>query len=143
MCKICNFVFLQFYNFVNFVAFQLWNLQLTTLHLCNFSSLQLCNLFVDDWFYSNDRYVYINILTLFLSITIFLLTSHLLVVAGDGVDEEHLAHIEGEGEPATEEESDSKIFRIVRWRIKRSPDTVNTVDQTEVQIQTKLDPTTL
>ena len=78
-----------------------------------------------------------------LSRTIFLLTGHLLVVAGDGVDEEHLSHVKREGEPATEEESDGKIFCIVSWRVEHSPDTVDSIEHTEVQIQTKLDPTTL
>ena len=65
------------------------------------------------------------------------------MVAGDGVDEEHLANVQREGEPATQEESDGKIFCILSWRVKHSPDAVDTIDHTEVQIQTKLDPTTL
>ena len=35
------------------------------------------------------------------------------MVAGDGVDEEHLSHVKREGDPATEEESDGEIFYIM------------------------------
>ena len=78
-----------------------------------------------------------------LSITIFLLIGCLLVIAGDGVDEEHLSHVKREGDPATEEESDGEIFCIMSRWVKHSPDTVDSIDLTEVQIQTKLDPPTL
>ena len=78
-----------------------------------------------------------------LAITILLLTGHLLGNAVDGVDEEHLSHVKREGEPPTEEESKSEIFCIMSRRVKHSPDTVDSINHTEVQIQTKLDPTTL
>ena len=56
------------------------------------------------------------------------------MVAGDGVDEEHLSHVKREGDPATEEESDSKIFCISSRRVEHSPHTVDSIDHTEVQI---------
>ena len=91
---------------------------------------------------SYHKYVEIYSLTLSLSITIFLITCLFLVVAGDGVVDKDLGNIEREGDPATDEKYNSKSVCMWSWRIEHSPDTIDSIQYTEVNIQTKLDPTT-
>ena len=91
---------------------------------------------------SDHKYVDIYSLTLSLSITIFLVTCLFLLVAGGGVVDEDLANIEREGYPATDEKYHSKSVCMWSWRVEHSPDTIDPIQYTEVNVQTKLDPTT-
>ena len=59
----------------------------------------------------------------------------------DGVDEEDLADIKRERYPATTDKNYGVGVCILTGRVKNSPHTVNTKKGTEIEIQSKLDPT--
>ena len=80
---------------------------------------------------------------LFITISLILFVLPALgELTGEGVDEEDLADVERESHPATDEKHNGECVRIFTGRIEHGPHTVDSIQSTEVEVQSKLDPTT-
>ena len=65
----------------------------------------------------------------------------MIICNGVGVDEEYLADIKRERYPATTDKNYGVGVCMLTRRVENGPNTVNTKEGTEIEIQSKLDPT--